>query len=680
LISEIAMTDENDRLDQAMQRADELLRDSLKSEESRRFRNKLMLTGGVVAVIGIVAIALWALQDNRGAGTVEPLRQQTMTTPATSNAALADAYDDVIRSYSNAESLSAQLLALGDDWRKAFALGQKLAAADPDAALAALNNNWSRIAPLQARQQLLKAFAFASHPRVLDVLHLGMTDSEPQVQGWACNYLRDYAFEDFAHNRAAYEEWRKQTQGKPLAEVTAQAARGFIARLAAASGDKLSAQLKVLEAARGGLRNPAARSAAIDAGALDLAARWLRDSAAKPDLVGGASHLIAALQPGEKYLRDVILPLLGAKHPMELRATAARLLARPENKWAVDPLLAVLRDSIQSDTKHLAWDVADALGEIGDPRAIPTMIAVIDADNTYDTIYGVGYFGLSEMTGVDYDETHDGKWWRQWWEREKARFPEPARSATIPTIDKSSSAARGVANPIYATMLQEEPAVKDLRANNDENMRFFLIGPATKEEPKDGYHLLLVLPGGDGSADFHGFVKNMLNNAMPENYIIAQLVAPIWTAGEDRIIWPTENSRDPKMKFPTEKFIDAVVADVKKLHKIDPKHIYALGWSSGGPPVYYAATRKDTPLTGAFVAMSVFKPHELPPNPKLTGRKFYILHSPTDFIKMTFPNNAKRTLSAAGAKVTLKTYEGGHGWVGDPFGMIRAGMDWLEQQ
>ena len=39
---------------------------------------------------------------------------------------------------------------------------------------------------------------------------------------------------------------------------------------------------------------------------------------------------------------------------------------------------------------------------------IPTMIAVIIADDTYDSIYGVGYFGLRKFTGVEYDESHDG--------------------------------------------------------------------------------------------------------------------------------------------------------------------------------------------------------------------------------------------------------------------------------
>jgi poly(3-hydroxybutyrate) depolymerase len=227
------------------------------------------------------------------------------------------------------------------------------------------------------------------------------------------------------------------------------------------------------------------------------------------------------------------------------------------------------------------------------------------------------------------------------------------------------------------------PPSKEMTAGGNEQMRFFLHGPMprdAKKAPADGYRLLLVLPGGDGAADFQPFVSDILKNACPRNFIVAQLVAPRWSDQEDRIVWPSEKRRDPKMKFTTEAFIDAVVAEVQKTHKIDPKHVYALAWSSSGPAVYAAALRPKTPITGCFVAMSVYKPAQLPPVQKLKGRSFYILHSPQDFIPMTFPTNAEKQLRAAGANTKLVTYEGGHGWQGDFFGTIRTGMDWLEQQ
>src|SRR5207237_10223632 len=129
---------------------------------------------------------------------------------------------------------------------------------------------------------------------------------------------------------------------------------------------------------------PAAAQAARNAGALDLAAGWLRDHGDDQDIVRGAASLIAALQPDEAYLRNNILPLMDLKNSAELRSAASRLLGQPGNKWAVDPLLEILRQSAKQKD-HAAWDAAQALGEIGDTRAIPTMIGVIAADNTYDT-------------------------------------------------------------------------------------------------------------------------------------------------------------------------------------------------------------------------------------------------------------------------------------------------------
>ena len=224
-----------------------------------------------------------------------------------------------------------------------------------------------------------------------------------------------------------------------------------------------------------------------------------------------------------------------------------------------------------------------------------------------------------------------------------------------------------------------DPPSAELTAGANDQMRFVLIGPMPNDAPKDGYHLLLILPGGDGSADFRPFCTNLLKQALPPTYLVAELIAPKWRDGNDRIVWPTEKLRDEKMKFTTEEFMDAVVAEVQKKQKVDPKHVYALGWSSGGPPVYAAAMREKTPITGAFVAMSVFKPEQLPPLKKLDGRAFHILHSPQDFIPMRFPEAARDTLKKAGAVTQLTTYEGGHGWHGDVFGSIRAGIEWLEK-
>jgi poly(3-hydroxybutyrate) depolymerase len=144
---------------------------------------------------------------------------------------------------------------------------------------------------------------------------------------------------------------------------------------------------------------------------------------------------------------------------------------------------------------------------------------------------------------------------------------------------------------------------QDLYAGNKENKRYFLIGPLKgAQPPKQGYRLLVVLPGGPGSAAFHGFVKRIYKHAVPEGYLVAQPVARNWT------VWPTE--KDRAETFSTEAFVDAVIDDVAGRHKLDPGYIFTFTWSSSGPAAY-AVSLTSKKVTGSFIAMSVFKPDQL---------------------------------------------------------------------
>jgi predicted esterase len=221
-----------------------------------------------------------------------------------------------------------------------------------------------------------------------------------------------------------------------------------------------------------------------------------------------------------------------------------------------------------------------------------------------------------------------------------------------------------------------------LYAEGDSHKQYFLIGSRKDTSPpKEGYRLLLILPGGDGSAEFHLFCKRIYKFALDSNYLVAQLVAPKWSEDQfEKIVWPTHKTPWTGAKFTTEEFIEAVVRDVKKRSPVDARYIFALGWSSSGPAVYAAALQKDTALRGAFVAMSVYKPQQLPSREHARGRAFYILHSPEDFIPIRMAQQAELDLSGRGARVQLQTYAGGHGWRGDVYGSIREGIRWLEQQ
>ncbi len=219
-----------------------------------------------------------------------------------------------------------------------------------------------------------------------------------------------------------------------------------------------------------------------------------------------------------------------------------------------------------------------------------------------------------------------------------------------------------------------------LQAGKDTHKTYFLIGPRNEEGPPEGgYRLLVVLPGGDGSETFHPFVKRIYRNGLPGGYLVAQLVAVKWTP-QQQIVWPHKKNRVTRMKFGTEEFIEAVIADVRKQHKINPKHVFTLSWSSGGPAAYATSLQRKTAVTGSYVAMSVYNKKYLPSLMTAKGRAYYIEHSPDDKVcPFWMAERAKKDLAAAKGKVEFSKYDGGHGWRGNLYGRIRKGITWLEE-
>jgi predicted esterase len=222
-------------------------------------------------------------------------------------------------------------------------------------------------------------------------------------------------------------------------------------------------------------------------------------------------------------------------------------------------------------------------------------------------------------------------------------------------------------------------ASQDLRVGKDEHKRYYLIEPAKSvKAPTKGYGLLVVLPGGDGSADFHPFIKRISKNAVPEGYVLAQPVAVKWTEKQE-IVWPTAKNPVEGMKFSTEEFVDAVIEDVSGKYKLDPERVFTLTWSSSGPAAY-AASLTSKKITGSFIAMSVFKPDLLPPLEKAQGHAYFLYHSPDDRVcPFRMAEQAARELEKGGATVKLAKYEGGHGWRGNLYDDIREGVEWLEK-
>jgi predicted esterase len=234
--------------------------------------------------------------------------------------------------------------------------------------------------------------------------------------------------------------------------------------------------------------------------------------------------------------------------------------------------------------------------------------------------------------------------------------------------------------PLTAQEDVAEIAAEELRVSGDETQRYYLVGPHKgAAAPQPGYGLVVVLPGGDGGAILHPFVKRIYKHAVPEGYLLAQLVAVQWTE-EQEIVWPTEKNPVDGMKFSTEQFIDAVIAEVASKQKLDPQRLFTLTWSSSGPAAY-AASLTSKRITGSLIAMSVFKPDRLPPLEPAKGQGYYLYHSPDDRVcPFRMAQQAAKELEQQGAKVKLATYDGGHGWRGPLYADIQTGLQWLAEQ
>lgn len=255
--------------------------------------------------------------------------------------------------------------------------------------------------------------------------------------------------------------------------------------------------------------------------------------------------------------------------------------------------------------------------------------------------------------------------------RPKVVVDPPTNKTTTRTFFVSTAAAQSDVADI--------PSKKRTIAAH-KRMTYFLIPPAAKKPPKDGYGLLVLLPGGSGSEAFHPFIKRIRKHAVPKDVVVAQPIAFKWTE-KQRIVWPTDKSKVDKLAFSTEQFIDAVIKDVQSVHKIDGKRINAMGWSSSGPAIYAAALRKKTPLAGSYIMMSVYKPKFLPPVKNAKGRRFYIEHSPDDRIcPHWMAKKANTELKAAGANVQFAEYKGGHGFRGNIYGRMRTAFQWLDRR
>lgn len=593
----------------------------------------------------------------------------------------------------------------------AFQVGPELVKLDPDFGLRVVETVWPELTDYKVKTGLLKAFHFSKnlhpkkHPYVLKILHLGMSDEDKRVREYAAVYVTEYALEDFDGNWQAYFQWYKEygdlaieqvirlnqlRQPHTLKEKLQQIIEEF------EKGDMT--RVKELGMEIGRFQHPYAIPTLIGIIAADNSY----------DTIYGIGYFALGFSATLGSITQVEYSPYhdGAwwrrwweknksRFPEEVQKIPIPDLPKtehgknhtpfPENMDTLEGQLPWLRKAFE-DGKAPGdiWTIAREISKLADPHAITTLIALVEADNTYDTIYGIGYFGLGKLTGVGYREEHDGTWWRNWWQNNKSRYPEDVQKMEIPDYRALvASWRKKVEASKHETALADVKDVpaEDLTVAGNSRMRYFLIGAGEDAAPPEGgYDLAVVMPGGAGGEDFHPFVRRIYKYALRDRFLVAQPVAFKWHPSQ-RTVWPTKVHPTPGQNFATEDFVEAVITDVMQRHKINERNVFTLSWSSSGPAAYAISLQKETAVKGSFIAMSVFRPDWLPPLDTAKGHVYYLLHSPQDKLcPFSHAKQAQAKLTQAGATVRLDGYEGGHGWHGDVYGHIQRGMTWLIQQ
>src|SRR5262245_654716 len=154
--------------------------------------------------------------------------------------------------------------------------------------------------------------------------------------------------------------------------------------------------------------------------------------------------------------------------------------------------------------------------------------------------------------------------------------------------------------------IAENISVERRQAGGNPKQQYFLMRHRQPGKPADKFGLVVVVPGGPGTAEFLTFGANVLTGvAIPDDFLVAQLVAPRWRQGDDRIVWPSHVFPDEKAEFTTEAFLAAVIDEVSRKEPIDQRFVFTLGWSSSGHVLYSASTRLPQ-VRGSVIAMSRF--------------------------------------------------------------------------
>ncbi len=327
-----------------------------------------------------------------------------------------------------------------ESWVNAQLVAAEIASLEPMRGVDIMRSLWPHLSK-PVRQNILKPFCVREgHPEGLKLLDIAARDPDDDVRGRAYAYLTRYAFRWF-HTHEEYDAWSRRYTNMPIREVLRVHAEGFVEYMSALHGENLERHLlpfDILDLRLGDGAGIDLAAILKEHGVLQLIEHWLATETERVREV--ALSWVRSLDPNESWLRVFVLTYIEEPEgvPSKVLNKALVALSEPENDWAVEPILDFLEFRVaHPQTAEYLGDgigsAADALAVIGAKRAIPRLIGVVLKDPTGQAKGLVGYFGLSKLTGVKFDEKRmDGAYWADWWRRNRSRFPADVAELEIP--------------------------------------------------------------------------------------------------------------------------------------------------------------------------------------------------------------------------------------------------------
>jgi hypothetical protein len=563
---------------------------------------------------------------------------------------------------------------------------------DDDLVYNALREGWSQIKDRAVRMNLVTSIlqgkvqsqdsvesAPEINPHFLDIVALQLNepksaaDGPPGQPGYAqlqmLNEAEGIALQPVP-DAAAFAAWRSTITAREVRAVLAEGAGRVVSALKGGNAERTLRTLTLLRrltyytgistssnngvitrsATAGGLVL-VRREALLAAGLTAVLGRLLR--AENPELV------LARLRPEDDALA-ALEPEMKRELPRVLRRPHApvapaiifrqddvpELLTAYKGDWAADEMAALLLRDANAGT-HSA-EVVNAIDGPRSPRIIPTLIAIVEADEKRPAGNNPYLSTLLKAAQLPFDPSDDsvlrvGMWWRIWWHDNRGRFGRDARNLAIPHI--SARQQEFVADPPEIASARRR--VERVSIGADDERSYWLIGPgwrptaALSDEDKDAIarsgltkfsaanHELpgLVVAVTDADTDDPACLDTWLDvsDALGRSYFIALVKRPKWP-GFTADAWLTEHSARvlPHPGITTEALVDQVVRQMALNAAVDPDRVFLVGVGTAGSAAYACALRKETPFRGFCLLSAPYRTAVLPQSLAPKGRKFYI--------------------------------------------------------